>query len=187
MIKIKGLGQQILGEETLLKNEKQQVNHLLNFMHNESLVKKSIDNETDWIIYQYQSYVEAATKTSVRRDELSRFYIVVITALITASSAILATKYSYLVIIPLLIAFSLSFIWKSHLQEYRKLIKIKYNIIKKMEEKLPFRGFQAEEKMETYFKYSGVSVFELALPVIIQIATLLAIIILIVFILFHIW
>ena len=112
------------------------------------------DNETgnknqDYFFEQYKLYVEMADRVSQRRDQSSRFYATLFSAL--AAILVLAARFNLsddtwglVFLITGLVGAVLACIWYMNIHSYRTLNSAKFQIINKMEKQLPFQGYTKE-------------------------------------------
>ena len=101
---------------------------------------------------QYKIAIETAEKTTDRRYSFNKFMISILTALLAAIATI-ASRGHLLLISPLCIAgICVCLVWKKQIQYFKKMIKIKYAVIKKMENEYNlFKTYHIEgEQREDY-------------------------------------
>lgn len=104
-------------------------------------------NKYNMLFEQYKLYVQMSNDLVKRRDDCNKFYTVLVGAVLTISSFLLANNFPpYLLTIPLFINGLISYNWKKHLEGYREKNEVKLKVIKHIENYLPAKGFQVTEK-----------------------------------------
>ena len=106
------------------------------------------------LLEQYKLYVEMADRVSQRRDQSNRFYVTIVSAL--AAIVVVVARFS----IPVggasgalsdigflaigLFGLALSGVWWLNIRSYRTLNSAKFEIINRIEKRLPFAGYSEE-------------------------------------------
>jgi hypothetical protein len=108
-----------------------------------------IMSEKEITLEQYKLYVEMADRVSARRAQTNKFYIALLTALLLILSTIgeknLFSSYQTQVFILVsLVGIVLNIIWFFNILSYRQLNRGKFEVIHKMEEKLPCQCYKDE-------------------------------------------
>ena len=100
----------------------------------------------DHFLEQYKLYVEMVDRVSQRREQSNRFYVSLVAAIV-ALLVILARfevadgTWPVVFLISGLFGAALSAVWFVNIISYRQLNAAKYEVINKMEEKLPVAGY----------------------------------------------
>ena len=95
---------------------------------------------------QYKLYVEMADRVSIRRIESNKFYISILSVLLTLYPiiSVLSNKIKlFYALIPLL-GIVLCFIWVINIESYKALNELKFKVIHELEKNLPYRCFDRE-------------------------------------------
>ena len=109
---------------------------------------------SDHFLEQYKLYVEMADRVSQRREQSNRFYVALLTSL-AALLVILArfgldtendagTFLKVVILASGVLGSALAIIWFINIKSYRQLNTAKFQIINRMEERLPFAGYSDE-------------------------------------------
>ncbi len=105
---------------------------------------------------QYRLAIEAAEKVTDRRNAFNKFFITIISVLFTAITAFLTKlNENNLYILPLLIiGIQALFYLAKQIQYFKKLIKIKYETVKELENEFNIRETHNKQykKIEVYKK-----------------------------------
>lgn len=130
--------------------------------------KKSYEKDKyqDHLIDQYRILTDKADRISDKRAVTNGFFLTLNTIIGTASIVLIDIISNSLFIIPLsVIGILFSLLWFGMIRNYKKLNTAKFNVINKIEEKLPIKGFYAEwEILKKKMKYKGISEFEKWIP-----------------------
>lgn len=98
---------------------------------------------------QYKLYLELTDKTTERRLQTNRFYITIISFLFAILGFKSTLLCSFCKIIPLLIpilGIILSFNWLEKIKTFKNLMKIKFELIIQLEEKLNLELYKLEKQ-----------------------------------------
>jgi len=117
-----------------------------------SKIAKSLINElstepSSAAIEQYKLYVETAERNSSRRLTANSFFLTINTGLSALLGYMANFKAMDLAVAQLAIPIAgiiLSYFWYRLIISYREMNSAKFKVIHEMEEKLPFRAFEAE-------------------------------------------
>ena len=102
----------------------------------------------DIIFEQYKLYVEMSNNISERRDKTNKFYLGLISGVLTLVSIITSIKESSPLIILILICnILICWNWYQNIQSYKRLNSSKFKVINSIENKLPIKGFTVEWKL----------------------------------------
>lgn len=110
------------------------------------------------IIELYKIAQEATEKTTDRRNQANRFFITIISLLITFVSLDCSTAVTFGCWFPQVIlglGFILSIVWWYYIDNFKKLLSIKFQILEEMEEKFPPNGYmyyKAENYKNEHYK-----------------------------------
>ena len=109
------------------------------------------DKYSAHLLEQYKLYVEMADRVSQRRDQSNRFYVTIVSAL--AAIVVVIARFG----VPedgasgalsdigfLAIGLALSGVWWLNIRSYRTLNSAKFEIINRIEKRLPFAGYSEE-------------------------------------------
>lgn len=112
------------------------------------------ENYSAHLLEQYKLYVEMADRVSQRRDQSNRFYVTIVSAL--AAIVVVIARFGvpadgangalsdigFLAIG--LFGLALSGVWWLNIRSYRTLNSAKFEIINRIEKRLPFAGYSEE-------------------------------------------
>lgn len=141
-------------------------NDYLKDLVNETVHDKSLKDNPNLIFEQYKLYVEMANDISNRRDNTNKFYLTLISALFGIVMGILKIYGNDLFLIfPLIFCIFISYLWISHINEYKKLNEGKFKIINYIENYLPLKCFTIEWKLIKP-EYSEITSKEKLIPII---------------------
>lgn len=122
----------------------------------------------DWLIDQYRLYVEMMDKASDRRSATNNFYVTILAGLLAALTFLEKDNPKpaqlFLLLGIGLVGVMLCVIWYVNLRSYRQLNKGKFDVIHKMEERLPFPCYDCEWDILTAGKYKPLTTVEQLLP-----------------------
>ena len=114
-------------------------NHPLNNLFNEDVEQKS-----DILFRQYQLYVEMADHISSRRAIANAFYLTA-TSILVAVMGIIVQAQLFIYVIPFsIIGIIIAVFWIFLIWQYKNLNGAKFQVINKIEEKLPVKGYSTE-------------------------------------------
>ena len=107
------------------------------------------DDYRTHLLDQYKLYVEMADRISQRRDQSSRFYAGLVSAIIAllvvmGRFGVSGSSWSIALLAAGLFGVSLSVIWFINLGSYRALNTAKFRVINEMEPQLPYAGYSKE-------------------------------------------
>ena len=97
----------------------------------------------DIFIKEYEILVDSTTQVTSWRQNANNFYLTVNTALVSIDSYLFSVN-SHIGLIIGASGIIITILWKETIQYYGDLNKIKFNMIHKMEEKLPVAIFKDE-------------------------------------------
>ncbi|MCC9261171.1 MAG: hypothetical protein K8V75_02195 [Methanobrevibacter woesei] len=127
---------------------------------NENILKGVINKETSlddsYLFEQYKLYVNMANDVSNRRESTNKFYISIISAIISVTSYI-TIYYNTIPIFLLIIIIIISILWEAHINEYRQLNKAKFEVINHIENYLPAKGYTKEWELLMKEGYKGLT------------------------------
>lgn len=136
------------------------------------------DNSNDEILFeQYKLYVEMANDVSERRDKTNKFYVTLMSLLLTVFSIISSITNNWIIfIIPLTIMILISIVWMKNIKSYATLNQGKFDVINEIEKKLPSKGFTIEWELMKVYDYKNLTKIEKNIPLTILILSMVAII-----------
>jgi len=108
----------------------------------------SVDLYLNHILEQYKLYVEMADRISARRDTANTFFFTLHSTIIAACGYILEKGFvitKHILIIPLLCASFLCFVWWRLIMSYRQLNTAKYKVVGELEKRLPASPYWSAE------------------------------------------
>jgi hypothetical protein len=113
----------------------------------------------DVLLEQYKLYVEMTDRLSARRNEASKFYTSLLTALLALIPFILgqglATLAHKLALLGIgAIGAILCFTWVVNINSYKQLASLKFKVIEEMEHHLPYQCYSREWQILGTGKYS---------------------------------
>lgn len=127
-----------------------------------------IDKNT--LIEQYKLYVETAEKISEKRQTANTYFLSLNSFLLILAGYLTTLKFDLWHLIIMFAGIFICIFWILNLKSYRALNTAKYQVIHKMEEKLPIKLFDDEwelldrgENKNTYLK---LSVVEQGVPIV---------------------
>ena len=144
-----------------------------------------VENPNEELLFeQYKLYVEMSNDLSERRDRTNKFYVSLMSLLLTAFSIIASiTKDVALFIMPLAIIILFSKVWIENISSYSTLNRGKFDVINEIEKQLPSRGFTIEWQLMDLYKYKELTKVEKNVLYIIFILSIITEIFLILFLL----
>lgn len=123
---------------------------------------KNTDNKTEVILAQWQTCVEMANSVSQRRDAMNNIFITLNLAILTAISITWDIKSVFILIAGIVICC----IWIFFIRNYKLLNAAKFDVINKIESKLPVSPFVDEWKiLKNNKKYKDTTKLEKWLPI----------------------
>lgn len=140
------------------------------------------NNNNHILFEQYKLYVEMANDVSNRRDKTNKYYLTLISLLITIFSIIISITYKLqIVLIPLIITIIICYIWMKNIESYSTLNRAKFDVINEIENDLPVKGFSIEWDLLQLYNYNELTKVEKIVPkAIIYILTIVIILIILV-------
>ena len=153
---------------------------ILDNMFNDEILEETFFYNDDKLLEQYKLNVEMINDIGRRRDQMSKFYITLISSILSIGGIILSitTIKNYFLLLPIfVVCFLLAYFWKNHIEEFGKLGYVKFLIICNMEQYLPLRSYRTENKLLNQTGYIGIMKWELKLTKSIKYGTLIGIII----------
>jgi len=135
----------------------------------------------DHLLEQYKSYSDMAIRTSIRRDQSNRFYLLLLSGLL-AFLSILVTNDQFeenqnvFLLTFGVLGFVICIVWYLNIHSYKVLSKAKYNVLRKMEEKLPHMCYKDEYDLLQEENYLQITKTEKGIAVIFSIPYLALII-----------
>ena len=143
-----------------------------------NLLKEDANEEI--LFEQYRLYVEMANNITNHRNNTNKFYVTLISLLISIFSIITSITHELIIfIIPLMIIIGISYIWMKNIESYSALNHGKFDVIDEIENKLPTRGFTIEWELIKLYNYKELTKVEKNVPKAICIIAIIAIILLI--------
>lgn len=124
---------------------------------------KNNDDKTEIILTQWQTCVEMANSVSQRRDAMNNIFITLNLAILAAVSLTWDIKSVFILIAGIVICC----IWIFFIKNYKLLNAAKFDVINKIEGKLPVAPFKDEwEILKENKKYKDTTKLEKWLPII---------------------
>lgn len=96
----------------------------------------------DTLLAQWQTCVEMANAISERRDTMNNLFVTLNLAIVAAISFMWDTKTIFLLIAGIIVCI----VWILFIQNFRELNKAKFEVINKIEARLPIKAFDDEWK-----------------------------------------
>ena len=120
------------------------------------------ESKDELLLAQWQTCVEMANSISQRRDTMNNIFITLNLAIMTAVSIVWDLK-SILILVAGIVVCVL---WILFIRNYKQLNAVKFEIINKMENSLPYQAFNEEwEKLKSNKKYMDGTKLEKFLPI----------------------
>ncbi len=140
------------------------------------------NNNNQILFEQYKLYVEMANDVSNRRDKTNKYYLTLISLLITVFSIIISITYKLqIVLIPIIITIMICYIWMKNIEAYSTLNRAKFDVINEIENDLPVKGLSIEWDLLQLYNYNELTKVEKIVPkAIIYILTIVIILIILV-------
>lgn len=146
--------------------------------------KRTPNRGNELLLEQYKLYVEMTDRLSARRNDASKFYTSLLTALLAIPTFILgqnfpalAQKMTFLGIGCLGLALCL--IWMLNINSYKQLASLKFKVIHEMEQDLPFECYQREWEIlgTSHKKYRRLNKVESYVPLLFGLLFLMIIVV----------
>lgn len=104
------------------------------------------ENTNEKLLFeQYKLYVEMANNISERRDKANKFYLALISGVLTLVSIITSIKeFAPVIIVVLISNILICWNWYQSIQSYKRLNSSKFKVINSIENKLPVKGYTVE-------------------------------------------
>lgn len=125
-----------------------------------SVLDENEDRTT--ILEVYRIFVATITAAENRRHQASTVYLGMIVALATVIGAFQDISFWSILGVMLI-----SVVWLLSVYSFRQLAKAKFHVIKKLEAKLPFAAFGAEEKKRQRQKRIDLTCLEMTVPILV--------------------
>lgn len=147
------------------------------------MAKRTPNMGTEFLLEQYKLYVEMTDRLSARRNDASKFYTSLLTALLAIPFILgqdfpmLAQRLTFLGIGCLGLALCL--IWVLNINSYKQLASLKFKVIHEMEQDLPFECYQREWEIlgTNYKKYRRLNKVESYVPLLFGLLFLIIIVV----------
>lgn len=156
-------------------------------MNNRCEILKDLiaENPDKQILFeQYKLFVEMSNALSERRDKTNKFYVTLMSLLLTVFSIITSiTNELLLFIIPLGIMILFSKVWMENIDSYSTLNQGKFDVINEIENQLPSKGFTIEWELMELYEYTELTKVEKYVPSIIFYLSIIAAIFLLLYLL----
>ena len=124
--------------------------------------KPSTAETNDNLLAQWQTCVEMANAVSERRDTMNNLFVTLNLAIVAAISFMWDTKTIFLLIAGIIVCV----VWFLFIQNFRELNKAKFEVINKIESRLPIKAFADEWKhLKKNRKYIEGTKLEKVIPV----------------------
>lgn len=134
----------------------------------ETILKKLInENPNENILFeQYKLYAEMANNISERRENSNKFYLGLISGILTLTSIVitLTQEYVYLIILILICSILICLNWYQNIESYKLLNFGKFSVINHMEKELPAKGFSIEWELINLKGYKHLTYIEKNIP-----------------------
>lgn len=114
-----------------------------------------LDNNQDLLFKQYQLFVEMADKISSRRTTMNNFFLSANSLFLVALGILVSSNLIHWASLVLVVAILFTISWWRLIKYYRELNKAKFEVINKIEEKLPAKGFTIEWEIKKTYKKPG--------------------------------
>lgn len=126
----------------------------------ESGRKENFADYSNIVLEQWKTYVEMANSNTEKRASANNIFITINLALLAVTPFSLDIK-SYLLS---LAGIAICILWIKTIKEHKKLSSVKFHIVNEIEERLPLAPFTYEWDKLNERKYTGLTVFEQAIP-----------------------
>lgn len=125
-------------------------------------LKTDISENQDTLLAQWQTCVEMANAISERRDTMNNLFVTLNLAIIAAISFMWDTKTIFLLIAGIIVCV----VWILFIRNFRELNKAKFDVINKIEARLPIQAFDNEwQCLKKSKKYIEGTKLEKSIPI----------------------
>ena len=125
------------------------------------LFTQSTNEKEEILLAQWQTCVEMANAISERRDTMNNLFVTLNLAIVTAISFMWDTKTIFLLIAGIIVCI----VWILFIQNFREMNRAKFEVINKIEVRLPIKAFDDEWKsLKKSKKYIEGTKLEKVLP-----------------------
>lgn len=123
-------------------------------------------NSKEILFEQYKLFVECAEKNSSRRNAANNYFLAVNSFLISFSAYLISFDFAWWHLFISVAGISVCVLWSFALISYRNLNESKFQIIHKIEKKLPVKLYKEERDYLTKKKktHKPLSIIERAIP-----------------------
>lgn len=118
-------------------------------------VEDNLENNKELLFNQYKLYVEMADKISSRRTTMNNFFLSANSFFLVAIGILVSSSLIHWTSIVFAVAILFAVSWWRLIKYYRELNKAKFEVINKIEERLPAMGFTIEWKVKKTYKKPG--------------------------------
>lgn len=126
------------------------------------LSKQNAAEKEDMLLDQWQTCVEMANAISQRRDTMNNLFVTLNLAIVAAISFMWDTKTIFLLIAGIIVCV----VWILFIRNFRELNKAKFDVINKIEARLPIRAFDDEwQCLKNSKKYIEGTKLETSIPI----------------------
>jgi len=146
---------------TLLRKQKEINQSIINWLHSirspiEDLFNEDIlEKNQESLFKQYQLYVEMSDRISSRRSTMNNFFLSANSLFLVAIGILVSSNLIQWSALVFIVAILFTFSWWRLIKYYRELNKAKFEVINKIEEKLPAKGFTVEWEIKKTYKKPG--------------------------------
>ena len=134
----------------------------------EELFNEDITKNLDLLFKQYQIFIEMADRISSRRSTMNNFFLSANSLFLVAIGILVSSKLFHWTSVIFIVAILFSISWWRLLNRYKDLNKAKFEVINKIEEKLPAKGYNIEWDLLEYYrkprKHSVITFGEMWIP-----------------------
>ncbi|MHA1365834.1 MAG: RipA family octameric membrane protein, partial [Candidatus Heimdallarchaeota archaeon] len=120
-------------------------------LFNEDILEKNQES----LFKQYQLYVEMSDRISSRRSTMNNFFLSANSLFLVAIGILVSSNLIQWSALVFIVAILFTFSWWRLIKYYRELNKAKFEVINKIEEKLPAKGFTVEWEIKKTYKKPG--------------------------------
>lgn len=129
----------------------------------EELITENPNEDT--LFEQYKLYVEMANNISERRDKANKFYLALISGVLTLVSIITSIKeFAPVIIVVLISNILICWNWYQSIQSYKRLNSSKFKVINSIENKLPIKGYTVEWDLVQLKGHKDLTNIEMNIP-----------------------
>lgn len=129
----------------------------------EELITENPNKDT--LFEQYKLYVEMANNISERRDKANKFYLALISGVLTLVSIITSIKeFAPVIIVVLISNILICWNWYQSIQSYKRLNSSKFKVINSIENKLPIKGYTVEWDLVQLKGHKDLTNIEMNIP-----------------------